>query len=289
MTIVLTGGTGKLGQSVIQALRSSGAQGHFTLAARAPERLASTGMRAVCLDYDDAASVRSALSGASTLVLISSNAENAVRKRQHRDVIREAEAAGVRRIIFTSLLGAADPGDNEVLGVYRDAEQALSESELSALVLRNGVYLDAIPALVAGWEVTGRVALPAGTAPVSWVSRADIASLIVSAALEGALEGVWDVASAPPKGMNEIVDSLAATVGRGIEYVQPTRSEYVQNLIAHGLARGTAETFAEVCRALASGKVVGDPEPLRRRLGRPPLGVDEFMREAFASAHLELG
>ncbi|MEO1269723.1 MAG: NAD(P)H-binding protein [Myxococcota bacterium] len=283
MPHLITGATGALGGAIIAAIKSQGLEEHFILGARRTEALDDTGFEVRHVDYDDVDTLHRSFSNIETLLLVSSNAPNAVRKRQHRAVIQAASARGVERIVFTSLLGADDPGDNKVLDVYHDAEQALQAQALRHVIMRNGVYLDALPSLMGGFEDTGTVAMPSGSAPVSWVSRSDIASFALEIMLDPGAEGVFAIAAPGPCSMPEAITCVSRHTGVPIAYIEPTRHEYIQRLVSKGLPETIATTFAEVCRALATGKVVGSSEPFSRRMGRPAEGLASFVARTFVA------
>ena len=99
MTIALTGATGHLGRLAIAALKARGAQP--VALARDPAKAADLGVETRAFDYTTADPA--ALKGVETLVLISSSDFND-RAGQPRKVIAAAKAAGVKRIIYTSIL-----------------------------------------------------------------------------------------------------------------------------------------------------------------------------------------
>lgn len=105
---VVTGATGKLGRLVIDSLLLRVPAGQVAVAVRNPARAADIGARGVAVreaDYGRPETLGPALQGASTLLLISSS-EVGRRFVQHAAVIAAAKAAGVGRIVYTSLLHA---------------------------------------------------------------------------------------------------------------------------------------------------------------------------------------
>ena len=75
-----------------------------------------------------------------TLILVSSS-EVGQRIQQHKNVIEAAKKAGVKHIIYTSLLGATN--DNTVkslAGEHVETEAALKASGITYTILRNGWY-----------------------------------------------------------------------------------------------------------------------------------------------------
>src|SRR5690606_14642068 len=109
MTYLVTGATGQLGGLVVEALLARGAApGDVVATARDTARLGRFAERGVTtrrLDYDDAASVESALEGVDRVLLISSSTVGE-RLTQHRTVIDAAARQGVDLLGYTSILRA---------------------------------------------------------------------------------------------------------------------------------------------------------------------------------------
>ena len=134
MTIAITGATGQLGRLTVAATKALGAAPVALV--RSPEKAADLGVEARAFDYETPD--QAALKGVDTLVLISSN-EVGKRFPQHKAVIEAAKAAGVKRIIYTSLL-KGDASPMKLADEHIATEAALKASGLAYTILRNGWY-----------------------------------------------------------------------------------------------------------------------------------------------------
>ena len=105
MTIAVTGATGKLGRLVIAGLKAKRPAAEIVALARNPAKASDLGVAAREADYAKPETLAKALAGVDTLVLISSS-EIGQRAAQHHNVIEAAKKAGVKRIVYTSLLHA---------------------------------------------------------------------------------------------------------------------------------------------------------------------------------------
>lgn len=109
MTFLVTGAAGNLGALAVHALLDRGvAPGDVVATARDTERLTGFAERGVVtrrLDYDDPASVDTALDGVDRLLLVSSSAVGQ-RVAQHRTVLDAASRNGVELVAYTSVLRA---------------------------------------------------------------------------------------------------------------------------------------------------------------------------------------
>jgi uncharacterized protein YbjT (DUF2867 family) len=140
--IAVTGASGVLGGRV--AARLSGAGAPLRLVVRDPARAPSLpGAEVVATPggYADGAGLQAALTGVDTVYLVSA-AEAPDRLEQHRAAVAAAAAAGVRRIVYTSFLGAS-PGatfllrdDDDLAGATLDVTgpEALPLAEAAAVL-----------------------------------------------------------------------------------------------------------------------------------------------------------
>jgi NAD(P)H dehydrogenase (quinone) len=108
--IAVTGVTGVLGRRVAERLLVAGSDVRIRLVVRDPGRIPqlSGGDIEVVANpdgYADGAGFTEALRGVHTLYLVSA-AEAVDRLEQHRTAVAAAAAAGVRRIVYTSFVGA---------------------------------------------------------------------------------------------------------------------------------------------------------------------------------------
>src|SRR5687767_1512450 len=114
--IIVTGANGAFGRAAAARLIERMPRGSLILTSRTPERLADFAARGAQVrkaDFDDSASLRSAFSGGTRMLRIST-ARVGTRVGQHKNAIDAAVASGVRHIACTSGFGAARP-DNPAL------------------------------------------------------------------------------------------------------------------------------------------------------------------------------
>lgn len=140
MTIAITGTTGQLGRLVVDRLKAKVPSSDIIGLVRSPEKAGDLGIATRAFDYSKPDTLAAALSGVDTLLLISSS-EVGQRATQHRNVIHAAKTAGVKRIVYTSLLHA-DVSPLNLADEHRITEADLKASGLSHTILRNGWYTE---------------------------------------------------------------------------------------------------------------------------------------------------
>ena len=120
----ITGATGQLGRLVVEDLKKRTSAENVVALVRTPEKAADLGVEVKAFDYTQP-DVES-LKGIDNLLLISGN-EIGQRETQHKNVINAAKEAGVKHIVYTSLLRA----DNSTLSLAPEhfaTEEALKAS-----------------------------------------------------------------------------------------------------------------------------------------------------------------
>jgi NAD(P)H dehydrogenase (quinone) len=264
MTIAVTGATGQLGRLAIAALKARGATP--IALARSPEKAADLGVEVRAFDYD--AADPAALAGIDTLVLISAN-EIGKRAPQHKAAIAAAKAAGVKRILYTSLL-KADAGGMKLGQEHLETEAALKASGIPATVLRNGWYTENHTGTLPGAIAAGALIGSSGEGRIASASRADFAEAIaVTATGEGHAGQTYELAGDTAFTMAEYAAEVSRLTGRTIPYNNLPEAEYASILGTFGLPPVFAGVLADSDARAATGALHDDSHTLSRLIGRP--------------------
>lgn len=219
----VAGASGQLGMLAAQALMNRIPPMQVVLLSRTPEKLsafAQSGAQIRQCDLDHAGQLPRAFAGTSTLLLISTDAIGR-RVAQHKAAIDAARTAGVRRIVYTSFLGAE--ADNPAL-VARDhcaTEALLRDSGLEWTILRHAQYAEAVldvimpNALALGeWRSSG------GGGRIAPVARQDCAECAAAALLRGDVAGrIFNIAGPDLLTYRDMAAMMAAASGKQIRYV----------------------------------------------------------------------
>lgn len=279
MTIAITGATGQLGRLAISALR---ARGLAPLAlARDPARAADLGVETRAFDYAAPASLAPALAGVETLVLISSSDFND-RVGQHRNVIAAAQAAGVSRILYTSIL-RADTSPMQLAADHKATEEAIRASGLTFTILRNGWYTENHTGSLAGAIAAGALIGAAGAGRFSSAARADYAEAIaVTAASPGHDKATHELAGDGAYSYAELAAEVSRQTGKAIPYNDLPAATYAGILHSFGLPEGFAHVLADSDVQAAHGALHDDSRTLSRLIGRPTTPMPVTVTAALA-------
>lgn len=277
MTIAITGSTGQLGRLAIAALKARG--GTPLALARSPDKAAELGVPVRAFDYK--AADPAALAGVSVLVLISSN-DFDDRVGQHRNVIAAAKAAGVGRVIYTSIL-RADTSPMLLAADHKATEEALRASGLTYTVLRNGWYIENHTGSLAGAIAAGALIGSAGEGRFSAAARRDYAEAIaVTAAGTGHDNAVYELAGDTGYSYADLAAEVSRQTGKTIPYNDLPAATYAGILQGFGLPEGFAHVLADSDVQAGQGALQDDSRTLSRLIGRPTTPMADVVRAALA-------
>ncbi|KAF0116065.1 MAG: NmrA family protein [Rhodobacteraceae bacterium] len=275
MTIAITGATGHLGRLAIEALKARGAAP--IALARDPARAADLGVETRAFDYTKADP--SALKGVDTLVLISSN-DFSDRVGQHRNVIAAAKAAGVKRLVYTSIL----KGDQSPMILAQDhiaTEAAMADSGIPTTLLRNGWYTENFTGALGAAVQHGAILGAAGEGRVSSAARKDYAEAIAVTALDAAHAGkTYELAGDTAHTGADFAATVAKAAGKPVAYANMPQADYAAALVGFGLPEGFAQVLADCDAQAGQGTLYDDSRTLSRLIGRPTTPIAETIAAA---------
>ena len=274
MTIAITGATGQLGRLVIEKLKQKLPAGDIVALARKPEKAAELGVSARAADYANPETLPAALAGIDTLLLISSS-EVGQRAVQHGNVIDAAKKAGVKRIVYTSLLHA----DRSVLSLaeeHRQTEAALKASGVPHTILRNGWYSENYTGSIGPALAHGALIGSAGDGKISAAPRADYAEAAVAALTGAGHDGkVYELAGDSAWTLADLAAEVSKQSGKTVVYQNLPEADYAAALKGVGLPEGLAAAIAGWDVGASQGALFDDGRQLSALIGRSttPLSV----------------
>ncbi len=279
--IIVTGATGKLGREIVEQLLKAVPATEVGVSVRAPEKataLAGRGVRVRQGDYSDPASLLHAFEGASQVLIISSNSSGEDAVRHHRNAIEAAQAAGARRVLYTSHMGSNAASLFSPMRDHAATEAILEASGVAFTSLRNGFYAGSGIMLMGQGLQTGEVSAP-GDGPVSWTAHSDLAAAAVIALTDvNRLSGIT-----PPLTGSEVLDldGIAAIAseltGRTITRSTVTNEQFRAALISRHLPGPMAEMLVGLFAASRKGEFAAVDPTLERLLGRPPKSMRDVL------------
>jgi uncharacterized protein YbjT (DUF2867 family) len=284
--IAVTGVTGALGSRVADRVVAGAAPADATVrlvvrdATRAP-RLPGAAITEFPGGYAGGEGFRDALAGVHTLYLVSA-AEAEDRLQQHLTAVGAAAAAGVRRIVYTSFLGAGRPDPVFTLVRHHSAtERAIAATGLRWTALRHSMYADFVPFFAVPEGDGAVIAAPAGDGRASFVSRDDCADVGAAVLLDdsGALDGqALDVTGPEALSMADAAAVLADVIGRPVRYEEQTTEQAWATRRPSGHPDWEIEGWVTSYLAIAAGELATVSDVVPRLTGHPARSVAEHLR-----------
>jgi NAD(P)H dehydrogenase (quinone) len=264
MTIAVTGATGHLGRLAIAAMKSRGLSPIALV--RDPAKAAELQAETRAFDYKSTATLAPALAGVTTLVLVSSNDVDD-RVGQHRNVLAAAKAAGVGRIVYTSIL-RADVSPMLLAADHKATEEAIRDSGLGFTFLRNGWYTENHTGSLGGAIAAGALIGSAGEGRFSSAARADYADAIAAVAGEGHTGKAYELAGDTSHSYADLAAEVSRLTGKAIPYNDLPVAAYAGILQSFGLPEGFATVLADADVQAAKGALFDESRTLSRLIGR---------------------
>ncbi len=281
MSIAVTGATGHLGRLVIAKLKEKLPASDIVALVRSPDKAADLGVNARQADYTRPDTLDAALKGVDTLLLISSN-EVGQRAAQHRNVIAAARKAGVKRVIYTSLL-RADTSPLSLAEEHRQTEADIKASGLGYTILRNGWYSENYTGSVKSAVADGAYIGSAGEGRISSAARADYAEAAVAVLTGAGQEGkVYELAGDNAYTLAELAAEISRQTGKDIPYKNMPEADYAAALVGFGLPRDLAAAIAGWDASAARGALFDDGRQLSALIGRPTTPISDSVKAALA-------
>ena len=283
--IAITGANGQLGQLVIQALLKQVQASELVALVRSPDNaqnLKALGVQVRLADYNQPNTLPSALNGVDKLLLISSS-EIGQRVPQHQAVITAAKEAGVNLLAYTSLL-KADTSPLILASEHKATEQAIKDSGLNAVILRNGWYNENYSDNLQGVLQSNAVASAAQEGKFSTASRMDYAQAAANVLVspESHVGKTYELAGDSAYNLQEYAQIVAKQTQQAIEFISLSTEDYSQALVSHGLPQGFADVLADSDFHARDGWLFDDRKVLSKLIGRATTTISQSVEAALA-------
>ncbi len=279
MKIAVTGATGQLGNVVVEELKKRVPNENIVALVRTPEKASALGVEVRTFDYTKPQVMLEALAGIDRLILISSN-EIGQRASQHFNAIEAAGKAGVKWIVYTSLLHA-DSTTLNLAGEHMTTEEALKASGMDYTILRNGWYTENYTGSIGGTLAGGAFIGSAGKGKISSAARADYAEAAAVAITDETHKGkVYELAGDNYYTLTDLAAEISNQTGKNIPYRNLTEAEYTKILESFEIPAGLASAIASWDVSASKGDLFDDSRQLSTLIGRPTTPLADSVKAA---------
>ncbi|MFF2787026.1 SDR family oxidoreductase [Streptomyces sp. NPDC058049] len=263
--IVVTGATGNIGRPLTQELVEAGQQ--VTAVSRHTAAVPD-GARHVVADLAEPASLRPALAGAKALFLLLSGDLHAT-GASPADIIGEAAASGVRRVVLLSTLGVVTRPFGPTRIAMRALEDTLRESGLDWTVLRPGGFASNALWWAESVRAQRVVAAPFGDVGVPVIDPADIAAVAATCLLDDRhTHGVHELTGPKVITPRQQAEAIAAALGSPVRFHELTRGE-AKAAMTRTMPAELADDTLDILSSPSPAELRVSPD-VQRVLGRAP-------------------
>ncbi len=232
MTIAVTAASGHLGAAIIKALRELGMDSVVGLA-RTPAKAKYLNVEMRMGDYNSPDDLIASLQGVDSVLLVSGMDAPNKRIEQHRNVIRAAKAAGVRKIVYTSVQGAeSGTAFSPIIASNRQTEQDVRESGLDWAIGRNGIYIEPDVEYIDTYKKAGTIANCAGNGRCGYTTRPELGYAYASMLIEDKHNGQTYNLHGNLLTQSELASHFNDAFGTTFTYAPMTVDEYRKERVA---------------------------------------------------------
>ena len=233
MRYAVTAVSGQLGQEIARKLIERTDHASVIGLARTPGNATELGIEVRPGDYDQPDALRTALAGVDALVLVSGMAPPEDRIGQHRNVIEAAKAAGVRKIVYTSIQGPeVGTAFSPVVQSNRQTEADIRASGLDWAIGRNGIYIEPDVEYIDSYRAKGEIANSAGDGKCGYTTRSELAHAYAALLTRDELNGQTFDLNGTPITQAELTQYMNAAYGTELTYRGMSAKDYVADRTA---------------------------------------------------------
>ena len=289
--ILVVGATGQLGGLIVRTLLDRGSPVRALVRGPVEGGADPDGVDTVVGDLKDPASLAAACDGVSA-VITTANAVGrggadtieSVDRRGNRDLVEAAAAAGVRRFVFTSVLGAAPDSPLPLMQAKAETEEHLRASGMEWTILQPNLFMDTwVPTVVGGPALAGEpvTIVGEGRRRHSFVAARDVAAYAV-AALDHpqAVRREIVIGGPEPLSWHDVIEMFQEALGREVL----TRSVPLGTSVP-----GLPDAVGGMLTALETYDSPLDMTEPSRTFGVRPTRLRDFVRDFLVHAEPKAG
>ena len=276
--ILITGASGTVGSAVLAEVARTGQKHRAMYRSKEDAAKAPLGTEVVIADFTDKASLASALHGVESVFLVCSPLPQLV--ELEGNMIAASEAAGVRRIVLHSALGAEDYPDS-FPSWHRKVEDKLRTTKMAYCILRPNSFLQNILAYYApSIRAQGAFYAAMGNARVSFLDVRDIAVVAARALQGGEHDGrIYELNGPEALTYPELGDKIAKLTGVNARYVDIPAEAQRKAMLDQGMPEWQVTALLDLQAYYTGGQGGSTDGLLARLLGKSPITADQFLSQ----------
>jgi uncharacterized protein YbjT (DUF2867 family) len=278
--LLVTDVTGAVGKAVLAELAKGPVPVRALLQPGGELPLQAPNVQGVQVDPTDTVSLQRAVQGVEAIFL--SWPFSPQLAESHMRIVSAAKAAGVRRLVQLSGVGAdANMCCARMLRWYGQAETTVAASGLDITRLRPSQLLQNLFEFSGSIAQQGVIAGPFRSTKWTWVDARDVGAVAAVVLRDSTHSGrTYTVTGAESMSYPQIAERMSRILDKPVRYTDITANEARGWLQGKGLSPVMIEAKLELWDACASNLINAPPTQVVRELtGREPRSVDDFLRD----------
>lgn len=297
LSVLVTDATGYVGSLVVKALDDSKITVKAAVTAKEKEQASSlpSSVKVVEVDTNQVESLVDALKGVSTVVFISTLAEDQQAvvagwvKAFNSPALQNGDKHQIQHIVRLSLVGAEDP--HFMFAHWHAWDEVLvSATNIPSTVVRPSVLLQEFMSFFAQHiKADGVFTAPFPDLPVSYIDANDIAKALakIATAPHGTYEPIYTLYGPQAVKHEELVAAISSSAGKEIKYKECTIFEFARLLLKWGIPEVLADGFCELYVGNKDQKVFAttDSGEIKKLIGDEPRTLSQYLQEHASLFH----
>jgi len=276
--ILITGASGNVGKTVLQAVAKSGAQHRAMYRSAAEAAKASAGTETVVADFAKPETLGAALKNVDSVYLVCSPIPELVQLESN--MIDACVASGVKHVVQNSALGAGDY-DQSFPSWHRKVEEKLKGTRLSWTILRpNSFHQNVVAFFAPTIRTQGVFYNSMRDAKNSFLDVRDIAAVAAKSLAAGEHAGkIYELNGPEAINYAELAKKISKVAGREVKYVDLPMDAQKKAMLDQGMPEWLTTALLDLQQYYVNGKGGETDGLLQKLLGRAPITMAEFLKE----------
>jgi len=291
MKVAVTAASGRLGCAILKYLGDEIGTDNVVAIARSPEKVELSAIEKRRGDYQSIDEIAAACAGIDTVIMISAPVTIGTdRVAMHRNVIEGAKRAGVRKMIYTSVIGNGKEEGTKFFAtqqVNRQAEVDLQESGMEWIVARNALYLELDLNHIRRANETGIYQNNGGDGRCGYLTIDELAYGTAKLAVDDKHNGrIFNLIGRTTHTQTELVEMANEVFGMNVEYKVMSAEDNVERFMQDPAISSRGEEVARMltgcfeCIAAGAFDVQSDFEAAAGRPAKTTLQQMEEIRQS---------
>jgi uncharacterized protein YbjT (DUF2867 family) len=273
---LVLGASGLTGTEVVRILSEAGLPVRVTFREQWElTKLREFGAETVAADFNDAESLKNAMTGIGRVLMIAPTAPQAL--EWNLSAINIAKEAGVRHFIRLSGVGANEGVGARIAKAHFEADEALKASGLSWTIIKPAPYYQNM-----FWSVITIVrnnvfSLPLEAAQVAQVDVHDVARVAAHTLIDDGHEGkTYTITGPQALTMFQVARKISKAIGKEVRYMPAPAGAAKQVFRDVGLPEWDSTAIGEMFTEYATGKYAAVSGDFTAVTGQKPIDFDRF-------------